>query len=188
MWSSWPRQSSSASAAGASAPVVQACGGSGGRGLRSASAPSQLGERLGQVPQRRFARQHGAGAPADAAAGVLLLELSQHAGADQRALAAAGIAMDHHQMLVEQARDDLVGHRLAAEEDRPLVPLERAQARIGRGRQLDLEEVRRRRAAASPITRPLHLRAGFDQPGPDLHRPVVDGRVDPVDAQVSWCS
>ena len=43
-------------------------------------------------------------------------------------------------MLADQPRDDLVGHLLATEEDRPFVGLERAQARIGSGRQHDLED------------------------------------------------
>jgi len=48
--------------------------------------------------------------------------------------------MDHEQAMAEQAVDDLVGHALAAEEDRPLMLLEGAQAGIGAGRQADRED------------------------------------------------
>jgi hypothetical protein len=110
-----------------------------------AFAGVQRGQRLGEIPQRRFARQHRAGAPCHTASSVLLLEQRQHAGADQGTLAAARIAMNHDQMLTNQAPDDLIGNRLTPEKDWPFVGFERAEARIGRGRKLELERGSERR-------------------------------------------
>ena len=81
-----------------------------------------------------------AGAPLDAAARAFLLELGQHAGAHEGTLAAARVAVDHHQMLADQSLDDLVGQLFPTKEDWPLFGLERAEARIRSWRQFDLKD------------------------------------------------
>ena len=110
-----------------------------GRRLRRRRSPASA---LARLPQRRLARQHRAGAPARVAAACSCSQLDQHAGADERALAAAEIAVHDDEVLLDHAgamissvigsRPKKIGHSA----------LERAQPRIGRGRQLDVEEVR----------------------------------------------
>ena len=91
----------------------------------------QARDRGGEVPQGRAARAHLGGAPGHAVARVLLLEARQHARLDQRGLAAARAAVDHDQPGGGEPVEHGIDHRLAAEEDRPLVLLERPQAGIG---------------------------------------------------------
>jgi hypothetical protein len=62
---------------------------------------------------------------------ILEGELRQDAGAHQRRLAGPRDAMDQRQPVFPQPVDDLVNHLFPAEENRPFVLLERAQARIG---------------------------------------------------------
>src|SRR5688572_23180111 len=99
------------------------------------------GQRLGQVLERRVSRRGGAGDPSGAAARELLFEARQHPGADQRALAAAGVAMHDEQALPDEPVDDLVEHALAAEEDRPFLLRKRTQAWIWLPRQHEVEHI-----------------------------------------------
>jgi hypothetical protein len=62
------------------------------------------------------------------------VEPRQHAGADERGLAASGRAMDHDEMLLGKASDYLLSHQFAAEEDCPLRGLKRTQAGVRFGR------------------------------------------------------
>ena len=103
---------------------------------------------LGQMGERCVARRHHPRDPLPPAARRVLLQARQHAGADQRALAAAGVAVDDEEPLADQPADDVVDHLLAAEEDRPFVLAERPQPRIGAGRKRDGEDVGRGRVGA----------------------------------------
>ena len=108
----------------------------------------RVGQGLRQVHERLVARRRHARDPAPPAARRVLFQPRQHAGADQRALAAARVAVHDEEPLADQPVDDVVDHPLAAEEDRPLVLGERPQPRIGAGRQRDGEDVGRGRVEA----------------------------------------
>ena len=140
-----------------------------------------VGQRFGQVDQRLVARRHHPRDPLPAAARRVLFQARQHAGADQRALAAAGVAVDHEQPLPDQPVDDVVDHLLAAEEDRPLVLAEGAQPRIRRAAAAG--SLRRRRMRPSRRSSAPRRGALLRQPRLDVDRPRRPGAVDPVDLQ-----
>lgn len=65
--------------------------------------PVEAGQRLGQIGQRRVFRPHDAGPPLAAGPRLVMLKDRQHAGGNQRGLAAAQIAMHRDHALFRKA-------------------------------------------------------------------------------------
>jgi hypothetical protein len=104
-------------------------------------APLELCQRLGEIPQRRFARRGAAGEPAHTSACAFLLQTRLDAGTHHGALSTARIPMDNNEPPPDQLPDDSIGHLLPPEKDRPFILFKRPKPWVGTRRQLHPEDL-----------------------------------------------